>query len=142
MILLLVWLPGRMYLLGKGGGDLCVPGRMCLLGRGGSPRGGLCPGGLCQGDPPYGEEWAVRILLECYLVTACKQSCGKVMFLHLSVSHSVLRVVSASGSEGVCVWIQGVYTSLETHRHPWTQTTLDTPSQQSSGTLPTGMLSR
>ena len=32
--------------------------------------GGLCPvGGLCQGDPPYCKERAVRILLECILVT-------------------------------------------------------------------------
>ena len=37
--------------------------------------GGLCAGGgvsvqggLCQGDPPYGKEQAVRILLECILV--------------------------------------------------------------------------
>ena len=30
---------------------------------------GLCPeGGLCQGDPLYGKERAVRILLECILV--------------------------------------------------------------------------
>ena len=46
-----------------------------------SLQGGLCPsgvsvqGGLCQGDPPldrdpllHGNEWAVRILLECILV--------------------------------------------------------------------------
>ena len=119
MISLLVWLPGRMCLLGRGGG-LCVPGPMSLCWGGGSPRGGFCPRGLCQGDPPYGEEWAVHIPLECYLVTACKQSCGKVMFLHLSVSHSVHRVVSA-GSEGVCLWVQGAV-----HLPGNTQTPLDT----------------
>ena len=32
--------------------------------RGVSVRGG----GLCQADPPYGNMWAVRILLECILV--------------------------------------------------------------------------
>ena len=36
-------------------------------------RGGPCPGGffvrgVCQGDPPYGKERAVRILLEWFLV--------------------------------------------------------------------------
>ena len=30
---------------------------------------GLCPGGcLCHRDPPYGNERAVRILLECILI--------------------------------------------------------------------------
>ena len=33
-----------------------------------SIQGGLCPGGLCHGDPPYGNERAVRILLKCILV--------------------------------------------------------------------------
>ena len=31
-------------------------------------RGGLCQGEPLDRDPPYGEEWAVRILLECILV--------------------------------------------------------------------------
>ena len=44
-------------------GGLC-PGGLCL---GGSLSGGLCPGGLCNGDPPYGSERAVCILLECIL---------------------------------------------------------------------------
>ena len=30
-------------------------------------------------------KWAVSILLECFLVTVRNSSCGKVMFLHLSV---------------------------------------------------------
>ena len=29
---------------------------------------GLCLGGLCHGDPAYGNEQMVRILLECILV--------------------------------------------------------------------------
>ena len=42
-------------------GGLC-PGGLCA-------RGGVSvQGGLCQGDPPYGKEQAVRILLECILV--------------------------------------------------------------------------
>ena len=41
-------------------GGLC-PGGLCL--------GGLClGGGLCHGDTPYGNERAVRFLLECILV--------------------------------------------------------------------------
>ena len=40
------------------------------LSRGGSGagRGGYVRGGLCKGDPPYGKERLVRILLECFLV--------------------------------------------------------------------------
>ena len=42
----------------------------------GSLSGGSLSGGLCQGEhpnrelppPPYGGEWVVRILLECFLV--------------------------------------------------------------------------
>ena len=49
---------------------------VCLLGvsqslLGGSPlsRGsGLCPGGSLSERPPYGNKWAVHILLECILV--------------------------------------------------------------------------
>ena len=33
-------------------------------------RGVSVQGGLYQGDPPYTKEWAVRILLECILVTS------------------------------------------------------------------------
>ena len=49
----------------KGGGSLW-PGES--LASWVSGQGGLCPGGLCQGDPSYGKERAVRILLECILV--------------------------------------------------------------------------
>ena len=46
------------------------------LCQGGFCAGGLCPGmslsrGLCQGDPPYGKERAVRIILECILIFIC-----------------------------------------------------------------------
>ena len=64
-------------ILFTGGGGLCPSmhhrshDQVCL--------GGLCPGGLCPGGslsgrvsiretPPYGNERAVRILLECILV--------------------------------------------------------------------------
>ena len=39
-----------------------------VSGQGSLSREGLCPRGLCQGDPSYGKERAVRILLECILV--------------------------------------------------------------------------
>ena len=41
-------------------GGLC-PGGLCL-------EGDLCPGGVCHVCPPYGNERAVPILLECILV--------------------------------------------------------------------------
>ena len=41
-----------------------------------------------------------------------QRSCGKVVFLHLFVSHSVHGGVSASGPGGVCY----------THTHPWADT--------------------
>ena len=44
---------------------VCPPG-VSVSVRGGG--GGLRPGGLRQGDPPYGNEQVVRILLECILV--------------------------------------------------------------------------
>ena len=49
-----------------------------------SVQGGLCPEGLCRGDPPrqrfspHGNVWAVRILLECILVSIIS---GFVTFL-------------------------------------------------------------
>ena len=78
MMLLPVLLPGPMSLLG----GLClwshVLSRVVSV-QGGSLSRGLCPGGLSPGGslsrgvsireiPPYGEEWVVRILLECVLV--------------------------------------------------------------------------
>ena len=56
-----------------GGGHLC-PGRGSLSKEVSVRQGSLCPegvfvwGGLCHGDPPYGNERAVRLLLECILV--------------------------------------------------------------------------
>ena len=40
--------------------------------QGSSVQGGLCPGwGSVRENPPYGNERAVRILLECILVVKC-----------------------------------------------------------------------
>ena len=80
-------------ILFTGGGGICVQRGFCRGGlcpgmtgvsvQGISGGGGLCPGtrgifqsrvsvqgGLCQRPPPppYGKEWAARILLECSLV--------------------------------------------------------------------------
>ena len=55
-------------------GVLCPGGRGSLSGGRGSLSGGVSvqgQGGLCQGDPLYGKERAVRILLECFLVFYC-----------------------------------------------------------------------
>ena len=52
MMSLPVWLPGSMFLMGV------------------SVKGVICPGGvICQGDPAYGEQGAVRILLEFFLAS-------------------------------------------------------------------------
>ena len=46
--------------------DVSVP--WCVSVQGGSlPRGVSIQGGLCHGHPPYGNERAVRILLECII---------------------------------------------------------------------------
>ena len=51
------------------GEPLSRDGGLCLCRGGLCPGWGLCPeGGLYQGDPPYGNERAVGILLECILV--------------------------------------------------------------------------
>ena len=57
---------------------------VCLSTGGGSPSGGSLSrgGGLCQGDPPdrdppYSNEQAVRILLECILVFGIHLNLGK-----------------------------------------------------------------
>ena len=65
---------------------------------GGLYLGGLCPGGLCPGrsvqgglcagggvSVQYGNVWAVRILLECILVTGHNEVVEKVMFLQVCV---------------------------------------------------------
>ena len=54
-----------------------------------SVQGGLCPGGggslsgRVRETPPYGKEWAVRILLECIFVGLCI-----VQKLHASLSQN------------------------------------------------------
>ena len=106
----------------------------------------------------------LRIITIDNIFTALKRSCGKVMFLHLSVSHSIHGDVRGYGS-GVCVsGSGGVYnpsghtppchtswphTSLgHTPRHPSGHTPSPGPTQppphygeQPGGTHPTGMLS-
>ena len=64
----------------NGGGLGLCPGGVSV------PQGsGLCPGGcLCHGDPPYGNERAVRILLECILVeTLSYLFCRDLSVFHL-----------------------------------------------------------
>ena len=64
------------------------PGVFCPVGSLSS--GGLCPVGLCLGRgsllgrPPHGNEQAVRILVECILVTV-RNEVAKVMFLQVHV---------------------------------------------------------
>ena len=101
-----------------------------------------CPG---QTPPPPGRHppWAdirpgqtpssrqqlqqmVCILLECILVTVRKRSCGKVMFLHLSASHSV------HGGGGGCL-PQCMRGCTLLSRHP--------PPTAADGTHPSGILS-
>ena len=59
--------------------------------------GCFCPKGLPHRSPPwtetpmYSKEWAVCILLECILITGRNEVLAKVIFLHLSVIHSVHR---------------------------------------------------
>ena len=71
------------------GGGLCLGG----ISVQGVSSGGLYPGGLCLGvsvqgrgfrgeTPPYGNEWAVRILLECILVP--KNTFTKKIFINNS----------------------------------------------------------
>ena len=103
-------------------GSLCL-GRSLSRGlcKGGYLSEGLCLGGLCPGGGLcsrgfsvqggslysvretllYGNVWVICIQLECILVTIRKQSCRKVMFLHLSVSHSVHGGGSASVHSGI-----------------------------------------
>ena len=87
-----------------------------------------------------------------------QRSCGKLMFLHLSVSHSVHRGVSASGPRGWDVathppgrhspWADTPGQTPPGQTPPWANTPLaDTPCpvhvgiwSTSDGTQPTGML--
>ena len=58
----------------------------CLAAGSHGPSGG---GSLTETPSKYGKERAVRILLECIITV--RNEVAKVMFLHLSVSHSVHR---------------------------------------------------
>ena len=59
-----VWFPCPMFLLG---GSVWGVGSLSM-GVSFQGEGGSLGGGLCQGTPSYGEERAVRILLECFPV--------------------------------------------------------------------------
>ena len=84
------------------------------------------------------------------IITVCKQSCGEVVFLHLSISHSVHRRVSATIHTGIHTpcWAD---TPAPFGRHPQVDIPLsshpfgiDTPEQTATvtdGTHPTEMLS-
>ena len=62
-----------VILITGGGVSVAVQG---ALHPGGSLSGGsLSRGGLCYGDPPYGNERAVCIPLECILVSFCLHPC-------------------------------------------------------------------
>ena len=68
----------------------------------GMSTGLVCPGGGYS--PPrawdlgyYGVQLTVHILLECFLITVCKSSCGKVMCSQACVKNSV------QGGDG-CAW--------------------------------------
>ena len=88
--------------------DGLCPGGLCP---GGLCPGGLCPGGFCPGGlsvqrglclagslfggvletPPYGNEWAVRILLECILVN----------FLSIFIVHLSTWAMTNTTSSGI-----------------------------------------
>ena len=77
--------PGGLSLGGSLSGGVSVRGVSAqgALSGGGS----LSMGGLCQGEPPapmYGNEWAVRVLLECILVLF--RSTTKIMIIKLEVT--------------------------------------------------------
>ena len=62
------------------------------LSRGISVQWGLCPGGgvcLRQGDPQYGKEQTVRILLECILVGGSFESSEGLFTTSISVATTV-----------------------------------------------------
>ena len=76
-----------------------------------------------------------------HFFTVCKRSCGKVMFLHLSVSHSVYGGVSTSVHAGIqppeqtppCPVHAGIHTPLPSacwDTHPLSSACWDTPPAQ------------
>ena len=129
-----VWLTCPMFL----------PGGLCLwrLCPGGLCPGGLCPGGLCPGvsvqpprqwppPPPYSDERAVCILLECFLFCIFKHW-DPYFTLHIKGRHQLKNpvkqecilvvcipsttVVICWGEWSVCPW--GVSAQGVSARHP------------------------
>ena len=71
----------------------------------------------------YGDminERAVRILLECILVTACQQSCGKVMFSVVSVRQLVSLSTGGESPLSKIHWFS-LYTRPGHQTPPWPQ---------------------
>ena len=66
-------------------------------------RGGARAPGAPPGSAPDIFLNFCDFLVQNHLISACKQSCRKVMFLHLSVSHSVHGGVHGKGWQGVCM---------------------------------------
>ena len=66
-----------------------------------SVHGGLCPGVLCNGDPLYGNERAVRILLECILV------CHILLSLHRDYpANFPVAMVPCNAGADTCAKVQ------------------------------------
>ena len=72
---------------------------------------------LLRGSPSWPTDVASEVPL---LITVRKQSCGKVMFLHLSVSHSIHRGV----------YIPACIKQIPLGRHPLPSACWDTPPAQ------------
>ena len=68
---------------------------VCLRGRGVSVQGVSVQEGVCQGDPPYGKERAVRILLECFLVVYKIHILNSCSFNHKQKRTSVSSKLNA-----------------------------------------------
>ena len=71
------------------------------------------------------------------IFTARKRSCGKVLFLHQSVSHSVHRGMSAFGS-GVCIPLGTHPNTPLGHTHPGHTPPVEI-ANEAGGMHPTGM---
>ena len=96
-------------------GGVCLGGVSILggsLSRGGSlSKGSLCLGGLCHGDPPYGNERAVRILLDAFLFTSMLNLVMTSVAYNELNSVYVLLIVSGTNqsyfsTKGSCHWHQ------------------------------------
>ena len=110
MMSLLLWLPGPMYIWGS------LSGPMFLLG--GSPWQ-RPPWTETRQRPPYGKERALRILLECILVTARKRSLRWLCFYRCLSVHRGGGMRGCSG--GACMvapggghaWDMGIRRDIE-----------------------------